>query len=35
MNLGSEAHPRPWSMDSHPLVARFQRVFAPAGAKMP
>ena len=22
MNLGSEAHPRPWSMDTHPLVAR-------------
>ena len=22
MNLGSEAHPRPWSLDTHPLVAR-------------
>jgi hypothetical protein len=32
MNLGSEAHPRPWSMDTHPLVARFELPF-PRGGK--
>lgn len=35
VKLGSEAQPRPWSPETHPLAARFQLLFPPVGGKAP
>jgi len=35
VRLGSDAQPRPWSPETHPLVARFQLLFPPVGGQAP
>ena len=35
VRLGSDAQPRPWSPETHPLVARFQLLSPPVGGQAP
>jgi hypothetical protein len=35
VRLGSDAQPRPWSPETHPLVARFQLLSPPVGGQTP